>query len=353
MLLACATPQFEQLNEDLNGYLNGLTVLNISSPCQINALKRGQPAARPYDGGVVRAWKFAVLAGLVLLIGPARAGAPSRLERALEARDPDALAAAGQALGPAALEQALAAPSRRTVLAATFAAPSAERPWSLLEPLAAAARGPDRPIAVGAAHAARAIARALDRQTVLDEDVPADVVQTALTAWRDVGADASRWTDVRVAALETGRALADALGEDAGADDLPYRLETALADPDPEIRRAALELVPHDAVPLATVAALLHDADSIVAVVAAQVLCAGLAFDDAPAPILAAAGSAGLARIRALVAMPGQPPTAVLDAARCLARDPADDSAAALRTLAASGPRAIRAELRALARQRR
>jgi hypothetical protein len=64
-----------------------------------------------------------------------------------------------------------------------------------------------------------------------------------------------------------------------------------------------------------------------------------------------AVGSAGLERIRAVVALPDQPPAAVLDAARCLARDPA--SAPTLKRLAATGPRAIRAALRALARQRR
>ncbi|HUH05319.1 MAG TPA: hypothetical protein VML75_25150 [Kofleriaceae bacterium] len=302
----------------------------------------------------MRAWKITVLAGLVLATGGAHGGDPSHLaaglERALRSPDADALPAVGQVLGPAAIEEAIASPARRTVLAAALAAPGAERPWPLLEPLAGSAAGPDRPIAVAAADAARAISRRLDRQTVIDEDVPDDVVRTALAAWRAVGADPRRWADVRVAALETGRSLHDALGEDAEPDDLAYDLTAALRDSDPEIRRAALELIAPDELPLPIVAATLNDIDPIVALVAAQVLCAGLAFDEPAAPILAAAGATGLTRIRALVRLPDQPPAAVLDAARCLARDPSAESAATMAHLAARGPRAIRAELRALAR---
>lgn len=306
---------------------------------------------------MVRAWKITVLAGLALATGAAHGGESSRLatdlDRALRSQDVDSLPTAGQALGPAAIEEALGSQVRRTVLAAALAAPGAERPWSLLEPLAGAAAGPDRPIAVAAADAARTIARTLDRQTVIDEDVPDDVVGTALTAWRQVGADPTRWADVRVAALEIGRALHDALGEDAEPDDVAYDLAAALRDSDPEIRRAALELIAHDGLPLSTVAAMLNDTDPIVALVAAQVLCAGLAFDDDAAPLLAAAGATGLARMRALVRLPNQPPAAILDAARCLARDSLAESAVTMAHLAARGPRAIRAELRALARHRR
>jgi len=289
---------------------------------------------------------------LALLAAPASTA--TDLRAAMLSRDLDAVARMGARTPAARLETALASPDRIVQRAAARAAPHCADGWVLLVPLARVARAPDRANAAEAARAAAAIARALDRDRVLREEIPDDQVRARLEAWRAVGADAALWPDVRVLALEIGAELATALGDDASAGDVAYDLSARLVDPEPEVRRAALELLPTEAsaIPVDTIAdRLLHDDDTTVALVAGQVLCAGLAFgDDARRP-LEAMGEPGLDRLRRLIALPAAAPAAALDAARCLAADAAPASRAALERLAARGPRAIRGRVRALLRK--
>ena len=81
---------------------------------------------------------------------------------------------------------------------------------------------------------------------------------------------------------------------------LGYDLARALADPDPELRIAAVELVPRPApgAMFATIAPALGDADDAVAFAAAQTICADAA--DDPAAVKDALGPAGAAQVRAL-----------------------------------------------------
>jgi hypothetical protein len=288
-----------------------------------------------------RLWEITLLA----LLGSAGVDG-AELERALVSPDRAALAAIGADAAAVGLEPHLVAGPRRVRLAAVRAAPAAPDAWALLGPLAAVARDPDRSLAREAAASAATIAAAVDREAAATFDMPDDELGAALDDWRAIGADAARPVDVRVRALEIGRAVAAAL-DDAVAYDTGARL----ADPDPEIRRAALELLPQRAPPLALIAErLTDDDDPVVAVVAAQALCSGLAFGDPAPPRLTAAGDRGLARIRELVVGADLPPAARLDAARCLAADASDASRRALRKLATTAPRSIRRAVRDLAR---
>jgi hypothetical protein len=234
-----------------------------------------------------------------------------------------------------ALSQALAAPERGDRLAAIQAATSAGHDaWVLLAPLAERARERDRPVAAAAARAAVRIAERIDRRRALEWDIPVDDLLDRLVAWRELARDGGSWPDVRVHAMETAAHLYAALGDDAS--EAPFDLVSALADPEPEVRRAALELSPMplpDELLATVVARVTADGDATVALVAAQTACTAIALDAEAAPILAALGDAGLARLRELVVEPAAPPAAVIDAARCLAADPNPLSKTVLRSL--------------------
>lgn len=256
--------------------------------------------------------------------------------------DLDEVARLGGQVGAVGIEAMLGAHPE----AALTAAPGATDRAELLAPLAAIASGWDRTRAAPAAAAAAAIAAEL---SVLPVDA-ADLVETG-RAWREIAMRADRWADVRVHALEVAAAIAHA----TSADDLGYDLAAALADGDPEVRRAAAELVPQptpaDArAPLA--AAVATDRDPAVALAAAQALCGDLGFGDPAAPILAALGDAGRARLRALAGAPpaDAPGPALVDAARCLVADRDPASATAVRALINRGPRAVRSRIARLRR---
>lgn len=297
------------------------------------------------------ACEIGLLAALLMVPGTS-ADTGGALARALVSPDRDAISTIGARTGAAGLTPVLAAGTRRQRVAACRAAPSAPDAWALVEPLAKVAGGADRALAVEAARAASAIAAALDRDALLAADAPDDEVRAALGAWRAVGADAHRWPDVRVHALEIGRDLAVALGPDAQAD-APFDAAARVADAEPEVRRAALELLPARNPPLALAASALADPDPTVAVAAAQAMCAGLALGDDAKPVLAAAGAAGLERMRAMVVDAKLSAPARLDTARCLVADGAAKSITAARRFAATAPRSIRADAARAIRGRR
>ncbi len=289
---------------------------------------------------------------LALLVAPSPP--VTELRAAIVGRDADAVARVGSRASAAQLEAALGDPDRLVRRAAARAAPECADAWVLLLPLARLAATPGHATAAEAARAAAAIARKIDRARVLDEEISDDRVRARLEAWRSVGADTGLWPDVRVLALEVCTALALALGPDATAEDVAYDVNARLGDPEPEVRRAALELLPTDAVPTSAVAGrLLDDPDPTVALVAGQVLCAGLAFGQSADRALGAAGQPGIERLRQLIVRPTAPAGAALDAARCLAADAAPESRAALERLVKRGPRSIRRRVRALLRKGR
>lgn len=235
-----------------------------------------------------------------------------------------------------------AASDRVLALAAADGAPFAEDAIWLLVPLAEAARSPDRPLAVRAARAAARIAGAVDPGDLLERDVPPDWTRARIRDLRAVAADPGRWTDVRVLALEAAARLHRALGSEAGPADAPYDLAQAAADPDPEIRRAAFELLASPLRPaeLAIAAgAVAAEVDLTVALAAGQAACDGLRFGDPARPVLAALGARGLVRLRALVASRMLSAGARLGAARCLIADGSSASKKALASLPRRGHR--------------
>jgi hypothetical protein len=121
--------------------------------------------------------------------------------------------------------------------------------------------------------------------------------------------------EVRVAALETAAALEHVITTDGSQ--LGFDLAKAVADADPALRRAAIELVPRPTASglRATLVGAIGDADADVALAAAQALCADVA--DDPKGVKAALGADGVKQIAALVkAHPNA--SATRDAARCL-----------------------------------
>ncbi|HKE17143.1 MAG TPA: hypothetical protein VKB80_19855 [Kofleriaceae bacterium] len=259
---------------------------------------------------------------------PAQSGAEppdlAALRAAFLSGAPDELARAGQRLSASRLTDVMARPDRELVLAAIGAAPSVPDPIWLLAPLAEVARSPDRPLAAAAARAAARIAGDLDIDQLLEHDVPFDWVRARLAQYRAQAADAGRWPDVRVSSLEVAAHLRRAEGARAHASDSPFDLRAALSDPEPELRRAALELTvgPLEAPAIEAIAARASaDEDPAVVAAAAQALCEGLDFGDEARPVLEALGKRGLARLRELVTDGDQPAPARAAAARCLAAD--------------------------------
>jgi hypothetical protein len=256
------------------------------------------------------------------------------MRAAVEHGDFDEAARQGSLAGPAVVERALASPDRTSQLAGIAAATIVEDRIELLPALARVAGGPDRRTAIPAARAARDIARELARSRALgkqgDEIAGADLA-TWRAAWVELAMRNDRFIEVRVVALDTAASLAAS----EGAGDVGFDLAAALADADPAVRREAVAVVPIPVpqaarAPLAN--AVANDKDPAVALGAAQALCGDLA-GDAPEPVLAALGTAGLARIRALIVEPKAPQGAVVAAARCLAADRSPESAATLRAL--------------------
>ncbi|MCX5742853.1 MAG: hypothetical protein NT062_10190 [Proteobacteria bacterium] len=231
------------------------------------------------------------------------------MKAAFDRGDLEETARQGGLAGAAVVEQALAAPDRATVLAAIVGAPEVEGRAELLPALARLALGPDRRLAIPAARAAATIAA---RTTVTDDRAREDLADDRAT-WTAIAMRADRWIEVRTSALEVAAALAE-------PDTTGFDLAAVLAVPDPVLRGAAVALVPQPAPASARpilAATIANDADPRVALGAAQALCADLVADP-PAPILAALGEPGLARLRTLVT--GAHPSAMIrDAARCLA----------------------------------
>jgi hypothetical protein len=241
------------------------------------------------------------------------------LVAAFQRGDRDQLAHEARVAAASGLATSLSSKDRAEQLAAIAAAPHVDAAWWLLTPLAQRAQSRDRRIASTAARSAALIAGELTRHQVIELEISVDLLHERLEAWREVARDRGRWADVRVHAMVTAAEIHGALGRDA--EQAPFDLESAAADPEPEVRRAAFELLP---APLpddliATVAAHVLDDDPVVALSAAQAVCAGIGLDANPKPLLAALGDAGLARIRALVAAPDAHTGAAVDARRCLA----------------------------------
>lgn len=229
------------------------------------------------------------------------------MRAAIDRGDIDEASRQGVLAGPAVIEEALAAVDRSARLAGIAAAPQATDRLELLAPLARTAAGPDRRVAIPAAHAARTIARDFGHRD-LPDDIAVEDIATWAAEWTKLARDRERWIELRVVALDVAVAL-----------DRAVDLGPMLVDPDAAFRRAAIEVIPMPVpvalhAPLATVVA--KDNDPAVALAAAATLCTDLATDP-PQPILAALGQLGLDRIKSLVTGSG-PKLQLADAKRCL-----------------------------------
>ena len=190
---------------------------------------------------------------------------------ALERGDVDEASRQGVLAGPAVVEKALASDRRATRLAAISAASAVEDHAELLPGLATAAGGADRRTAIPAALAARTIARELTAAD-LSDDLGADDIAAWRTRFEELARGADRFVEVRVAALDTARALAQ-ISDPASPG---FDLKAMLGDRDPAIRAAAIQLVPSptpEALRPQLAAAITGEADPKVALAAAQALC--------------------------------------------------------------------------------
>jgi len=214
---------------------------------------------------------------------------------AVERGDLDEAARQGALAGPGVVEQALRSNVRETVLAGIVAAPAVEDRAELLVPLAKVARGGDRRTAIPAARAARAIAEQLAKKD-LPDDLASDDVQAWRATYEHLALEKGRAIEVRVAALETAATL-EHVGDPTA---LGFDLAKVMADPDPALRVAAMELVPRPMAKAmyAVIAPALGDSSTTVALTAAKTLCADAA--DDPSTLKSALGTTGSAQLKAL-----------------------------------------------------
>jgi hypothetical protein len=187
-----------------------------------------------------------------------------------------------RALSARELAPSLASAQRTVVRAAITAAPAAQDGWHLLAPLAEIATHADRSLAAPAARSAAAIAGALDRERVMIDEIPVAWLRRLVWRWGQIASRRDRWADVRIHALEVVAGLSSVLEPTTGA---PFEVGSLLSDIDPEVRRAAVELLPQTltATRQSELAGLASDdPDEQVALAAAQVLCASVPAGVAP-----------------------------------------------------------------------
>ncbi|HEY0251229.1 MAG TPA: hypothetical protein VGC41_06860 [Kofleriaceae bacterium] len=218
---------------------------------------------------------------------------------AVERGDLDEAARQGMQAGPAIVAKALHAKSRTTVLAGIAAAPMVEDRAELLPDLARVAGAGDRRTAIPAARAAKQIADAMTKKDLPDDLAPEDV-QEWRASFEQLAITPGRPIALRITSLEVASSLEHVIDRD----ELGFDLGKALADSDPLLRIAALELVPR---PLganlrAQILPALADRDDGVALAAANILCV----DDDKTGV-------DPARVKTLVKAHPQ-----ADAARCL-----------------------------------
>jgi hypothetical protein len=240
---------------------------------------------------------------------------------------------------------------RETALAMATALPDHPDADAALVPLAALAGSWDRALASAAATAAAAIAARLDDTRAIADELADDDLAAAADAWAAVAARADRWSDVRAHAVGIAARLTTTRAATAAtAPPLDAALAPFLADPDPEVRRAALEAIPAPAPsPLVAAAAARVRAEVHPGV---RLVAAGIACGDDPAAGLAALGDDGRAALWAAVDGPLEHPGAILALARCLAADDDPASLRALTVLRHRAPRGLRGRLAVRARRR-
>lgn len=269
------------------------------------------------------------------LASPEASGTGPLVAAVAGAADPVAIARAASRLSGRQLVEMIGN-SRAETRAVVFAAPFNDEAVAMLSRLSDVAGGYDRSLAVPASRAARQIAGGLDGAAIAAREIPRRHLAEAAVAWHRVARDRSLWADVRIAALEVSRDLTRLLTGDGTRPVIEL-----VADPDPEVRRAALELLASPLPPARVprvVARLIEDDSDEVALAAAAALCSGARFGDDVAAALEAAGARGLERIAGLTTDESLSAAARFAAAGCL-------SGAAARAAARALPDELRRQL--------
>jgi len=236
---------------------------------------------------------------LALLSSVAAAGQqPDAFVTAYLAEDTDEFERLAQVVGDAELSKRLGARERLSQLSAIEVARRTSDPSALLSALAEAADGRDRSVCIGATRAAVSITMALNQGVIENKEIDLAVLAAALTHWRRIVEDQGRWADVRVHALEISHRLA---GLTNRKDALAFLL-SQIKSGEPELRRAALELLPQplDVKTRAAAIGAISDKHDLVSAAAAGAICQAITAGDAPAPIRDALGQAGTDKLRAL-----------------------------------------------------
>mgnify|MGYP001591842957 CR=1 FL=1 len=236
---------------------------------------------------------------LAITAASAAAGQPrsaSGLVDAYVRTDFDGIARAGRAHSAEGLAKLLRSGSRVARRAAIAAAPAADDACELHADLALIAAQPDRSLGPAAARAAAAISQGLSPARISELELTDASLRQRADAWGRLAKHQGLWPDVRVHAIEINALLARTLPADARAA-VGVDLVAIASDPEPEVRRAAIELQaqPLDAQARERTAEILReDGEPVVAVVAGQALCGGIAMGDPSTPVLTSNAQTGL-----------------------------------------------------------
>lgn len=263
---------------------------------------------------------------------------------ALRRGDLDDVARLAQLHGRDAVASALTSPQRTQAIAAMVAVEARREPWPLPR-LAVLAGGFDRRRASAATWAALGIVSTLDADAAAGADLDGDTLRSWRSGWLALAQRADLWIDVRVDGLEIAAQLArvaEAMEPVPPPAHVIAEMASLLSDPDPAMRRTAIELLEVPLPSWSRTELARHvsaETDPEVARSAAAALCSEVATGPA-APILQLLGADGLARIRALAQRSAPAVAADVELARCLHADRHADSAIALRGLlgGARGP---------------
>lgn len=219
--------------------------------------------------------------------------------------------------------------------------------YSNLEVLARATAAPDRQLAAPAALAASELAHAIDVFDVDQQEIPRSSLHALELEWLTLATQRERWVDLRIYALDVASRLHD-LQRDHGAPTSDAVWRTFLEDDDPQMRAAALVLVP-DAKNLqnAILPILTSDASEEVSLAAGQRLCGPLRLELANLPTLS---DVALAKLGALARNRDLPIFDRVHLAPCLVANGSVESRRALGVLLQESPPASRRHLSTLLR---
>ncbi len=244
--------------------------------------------------------RFSAIVCFLVISSVARAEEPpDELVAGYIAADQTELERIASAMSSAELDNRLGHSVRLHQLSAIAAVPWTHEPTHHLSALAETADSPDRKIAVAGTRAALTIVATLNPGVIENRELETAALADALGHWRRIVEDDGRWPDVRVDALELVTSLAKTLERSDWRDYLAARLESA----EPELRRAAIELLPQPLTDASRTAvrSAIDDKDEQVSATAAAILCQGIASGDAPGETIEALGDQGKAKLTAII----------------------------------------------------